>query len=53
METTHPISQKIADTDQALEIFDPITYNKGAAVLRQLMTLVSEDAFFKSLQKYF
>jgi len=34
-------------------IFDGITYNKGAAVLKQLMFLVGDIGFSDALKKYF
>ena len=37
---THAIRGPVPDTDAAVSIFDGITYAKGAAVLKQLMSLV-------------
>jgi aminopeptidase N len=34
METTHPITGEVKNTDEAENIFDGITYAKGAAVLK-------------------
>ena len=43
--TTHPIRQELADVATAAASFDDITYPKGAAVLKQLVAFVGEDAF--------
>lgn len=41
------------DTEQADEIFDGITYSKGAATLRQLMAVVEEETFTRAMGVYF
>ena len=51
--TTHPIRQEIADVATAAATFDAITYPKGAAVLKQLVAFVGEDAFVTALKSYF
>ena len=51
--TTHPIRQRIADTDAAAASFDAITYPKGASVLKQLVVFVGEDRFVEGLRAYF
>lgn len=37
MVTTHPIAGNVPNTEAAENIFDAITYNKGASVMHQLM----------------
>jgi aminopeptidase N len=51
--TTHPIRQDIVDVEAAAAAFDNITYPKGAAVLKQLVAYVGEDAFVTALRSYF
>ena len=51
--STHPIVADIPDVDAVHLNFDSITYEKGAATLRQLVAWVGEDAFFKGLNQYF
>lgn len=51
--TTHPIVADIPDLEAADQAFDGITYAKGAAVLRQLVAYVGEDAFFAGVRAYF
>ena len=51
--TTHPIAGPVRNTLEAASIFDGITYNKGGAVLRQLMYLIGEETFALGLYYYF
>jgi|GEM_PF-1395161 len=51
--TTHPVVVQCADTDQAFQNFDAITYLKGASVLYQLFYHVGEDNFKEGLKHYF
>jgi aminopeptidase N len=51
--TTHPIVADIPDTESLHLNFDDITYNKGAAVLKQLVAWVGEEPFFTGIQAYF
>lgn len=51
--TTHPIVADIPDLEAAKLNFDGITYAKGAAVLKQLVAYVGEDAFFAAARSYF
>lgn len=48
----HPIVQ-VADTpDQITELFDSITYSKGASVIRMLANYVGEETFAKAVTNY-
>lgn len=51
--TTHPITTTVENTDDAENIFDGITYMKGASSLKQLYYLVSHDTFCDGLKEYF
>jgi aminopeptidase N len=51
--STHPVVADMVDTDSVRNNFDGITYAKGAAVLRQLVAWVGEEAFVKGLRNYF
>jgi aminopeptidase N len=52
--STHPVApEDVANTAAAFQNFDGISYAKGAAVLRQLVAWVGDDAFFAGLRKYF
>ena len=51
--TTHPIVADIPDLEAAKLNFDGITYAKGAAVLKQLVAYVGDEAFFDGARRYF
>lgn len=51
--STHPVVVDCADTDQAFQNFDAITYLKGASVLRQLLYFVGEQRFCQGLKSFF
>lgn len=53
MVTTHPIAGSVANTLVAESIFDGITYSKGAATMKQLMFVMTEEKFGKALSEYF
>ncbi|CAA9412724.1 MAG: Membrane alanine aminopeptidase N [uncultured Propionibacteriaceae bacterium] len=52
--STHPVAGNgSADAQAALQDFDGISYAKGAAVLRQLVSALGDDVFFDGLRDYF
>ncbi|XP_064169919.1 alanyl (membrane) aminopeptidase-like b [Anguilla rostrata] len=53
--TSHPLSSREEDVQTPAEIgqlFDSITYSKGAAVLRMLSDYISDDVFIEGLRTY-
>jgi len=50
--STHPISTEVPDLQVALANFDHVTYEKGAAVLRQLAAWLGREAFADGLRRY-
>ncbi|KAM9854309.1 alanyl (membrane) aminopeptidase-like b [Aulostomus maculatus] len=51
--TSHPLSVPLEDVqtiNQIKELFDPLTYNKGAMVLRMLVDSVGERVFEKGIK---
>ena len=50
--TTHPIAADVSDTDGAQANFDAITYEKGAAVIKQLVAALGEDVFREGVRPY-
>uniref|UniRef100_A0A7N1A7K8 Alpha-aminoacylpeptide hydrolase n=1 Tax=Kalanchoe fedtschenkoi TaxID=63787 RepID=A0A7N1A7K8_KALFE len=50
--TSHPIEIPIHNTSEIEGIFDGITYDKGAAVLRMLQTYLGPRVFQRSLAAY-
>ncbi|CAI2373227.1 unnamed protein product [Moneuplotes crassus] len=51
--TTHPIAASCDTTEDADNIFDGISYGKGAAFLKQLVAFLSEGVFSAGLKTYF
>ncbi|MGX1760721.1 aminopeptidase N [Streptomyces lydicus] len=51
--STHPVTADIRDLEDAKLNFDGITYAKGAAVLKQLVAYVGQDAFLEGARRYF
>lgn len=52
LKSTHPIQVKIDDPDEIRSIFDSISYNKGASVIRMLHDFLGADDFRKGLIYY-
>ena len=50
--TTHPIQTPVENDVRAMDVFDSITYAKGAAVLRMLEGYLGEDVFRAGVQRY-
>lgn len=52
LKNTHPIEIEVGDPAEISEIFDRISYSKGASILRMLMSYLGERDFQKGLQHY-
>lgn len=52
LENTHPIEVEVHHPSQISEIFDAISYDKGASVLRMLKTYIGDDNFRDGLRYY-
>lgn len=48
----HAITTEVNSPDEIQNIFDIITYSKGASVLRMLKFALTDDIFRKSLSSY-
>ncbi|CDW86678.1 aminopeptidase n [Stylonychia lemnae] len=51
--TTHPIAGSCANTEEAQNLFDGISYGKGACFLRQLFFYFGDQVMRDGLQTYF
>jgi aminopeptidase N len=51
--TTHPISVEVIHTEAATDMFDGISYGKGAAWLNQILTLFGREIFKTGIATYF
>eukprot|EP01119_Soliformovum_irregulare_P006321 TRINITY_DN181_c0_g2_i1.p1 TRINITY_DN181_c0_g2~~TRINITY_DN181_c0_g2_i1.p1 ORF type:complete len:891 (-),score=308.06 TRINITY_DN181_c0_g2_i1:1031-3703(-) len=52
LENSHPIEVEVESSAQIEEIFDAISYCKGAAVIRMIADLLGEEKFRKGLNIY-
>jgi len=52
LENTHPIEVEVKNPAEISEIFDRVSYSKGASVLRMLWKYLGEGDFQKGLQYY-
>ncbi|MEK6933203.1 MAG: M1 family metallopeptidase [Nanoarchaeota archaeon] len=52
LNSSHPIEAKVINPDEISEIFDSISYNKGAAIIRMLEQYLSEKSFREGLRFY-
>ena len=50
--STHPVLQPVSNPDQAIQAFDNITYDKGAAVITMLEAYIGADAFRDGIRRY-
>jgi len=50
---THSIRCPVEESFNSMSLVSPITYNKGAAVLKQLVYLIGADNFFEGMKEYF
>ena len=52
MASSHPIQVEVFSADEVSEIFDAISYYKGASVIRQVFDWIGPEAFQTGLQAY-
>ncbi|KAK8728890.1 hypothetical protein OTU49_008846 [Cherax quadricarinatus] len=52
LRSSHPVSVAVNDPIQINEIFDVISYNKGASIIRMMSHFLTEIAFRSGLQTY-
>jgi len=50
--STHPIQAKVKTVGEIQQVFDAISYGKGAAILRMIEDYVGQDAFRKGVSAY-
>jgi len=51
-ESSHPISFPVAKPSDIRRIFDPISYSKGAAVIRMMNNFLGEQTFKIGIRHY-
>ncbi|HEX7137523.1 MAG TPA: M1 family aminopeptidase, partial [Vicinamibacterales bacterium] len=52
LKSTHPIHVTVNTPSEIESVFDPISYEKGASVLRMVESYVGEEAFRKGVNAY-
>ena len=52
MESSHPIEVPVSHPDEINEIFDGISYAKGASVIRMLYNFIGQRNFMEGVQNY-
>uniref|UniRef100_T1E6L9 Aminopeptidase n=1 Tax=Crotalus horridus TaxID=35024 RepID=T1E6L9_CROHD len=52
LNSSHPISTPVEDPAQILEMFDDVSYDKGACILNMLQDYLSPEVFQAGLVKY-
>jgi puromycin-sensitive aminopeptidase len=52
MKTSHPIEVVVHHPDEVDQIFDVISYAKGASVIRMLSEYLGRDVFYKGIHAY-
>jgi len=52
LRSSHPIEVPVKNPDEIGQIFDSISYSKGASLIRQLVTLLGEETFRSGLRTY-
>jgi len=52
LENSHPIKVKVSDPSEIDEIFDKISYRKGASVIRMLFSIMGEETFSAGIRLY-
>ncbi|EJU01768.1 Metalloprotease [Dacryopinax primogenitus] len=52
LRSSHPIEVPCPEEKAINQIFDNVSYSKGASVLRMLYSMIGEDMFFKGVSAY-
>ncbi len=52
LKSTHPIEVPVKSPDEIEQIFDAVTYGKGAHVLRMIEAYIGEEAFREGIRLY-
>ncbi|CAG8584761.1 4647_t:CDS:10 [Funneliformis caledonium] len=52
LRSSHPIEVPVNNTSEIPQIFDAISYYKGASVIRMLSTFIGENVFLSGIRRY-
>ena len=52
MKSSHPVEVQVNHPDEITEIFDAISYAKGASIIRMISSFIGMDVFMKGMRLY-
>lgn len=52
LSSTHPIQARVKEPEEIEQLFDEISYSKGASILRMIELFLGEEQFKKGIQVY-
>ena len=52
LETSHPVSGTVQHPDEIREIFDDISYGKGASIIRMMSNFLGQEVFLEGVTLY-
>jgi len=52
MKTSHPVEMEVHHPDEINDIFDAISYAKGASIIRMVSSYLGRETFFKGIRMY-
>src|SRR5256712_2890197 len=52
LRSTHPIEARVSDPEEIEELFDEISYGKGASILRMIEAYIGSENFKKGVAQY-
>jgi puromycin-sensitive aminopeptidase len=52
LHSSHPIAVNVKEPSEISQIFDSISYSKGASIIRMMETYIGHNAFRENIQKY-
>jgi len=52
LKNSHPISVEVNDPNEISELFDHVTYSKGASIIRMMTHIIGQDTFLKGVRTY-
>ncbi len=52
LSSTHPIEAKVNQPEEIEQLFDEISYNKGASILKMIESYLGEETFREGIRRY-
>lgn len=49
---THPMTNDVASPEEILSMFNTISYDKAASIIRMTEHIIGKDNFLKAVQQY-